>query len=171
MIEDILTFCREYGTEILIALGILTIIVVVLLQYSKNRTEKKAQAPLLTPFGFKGKFNGFHFILKNDGPTRVREMDIPKYDNEKMGGYDITGEYLFNPGGQQGKFYFSKSTLAPGEQIMIRFIKQSDTRPYDYKGEWKVIVSYEGDFFKPKPLELIFEVDTKDRTISPINFK
>jgi hypothetical protein len=131
---------------------------------------RKAQAPILTPFGCMGDLGGFHFVLKNDGPTRVKELDEPRYDKELLGEYDIDGQYIQTQDAK-GQFDFSKSSIAPQEQVMIRFRKRNGTKSINYKGEWKVIIKYKGDFFKPKTRTLIFKVDTDNGTIIPLNFK
>ncbi len=167
--------CENQINLIILVVGFLALLaaifVPIILHRRKNKREKEEQAPTLTRYGWKGDFNSFHFVLRNDGPTRVKKIEEPKYDKESIGEFDIRGEYLFNPRGPQGEFYFSKSALAPGDQFMIIFRKRNDERPYNYKGEWKIIISYEGDFFKPKPLPLKFEVDASNRTIIPIDFK
>lgn len=159
-------------THIIILLNLLLIgigLTALVIQCRKNKRDKRLQAPILTPYGFNGKFGGFNFVLKNDGPNRVNEIEEPTYNKEIVGEYDIRGQYLTQEA--KGEFEFSKSTLAPQERLMVIFRKRSDQRPYNYKGNLKVLISYKGDLYKQKPLTLIFEVDTHTRTIKPVSFK
>ena len=159
------------GIGIFIAFISVLIALIALRISIKARNEaKETGAPILSYFGFLGgSLDGFNFTLKNDGQTRIKEIAEPEYNKELVGEFDITAQYL-QIQDARGAFSFSKSALGPGEQCMIIFRKRNDTKPITYKGKWKVLIKYKGDFLEPKPIKLEFKVDTSNGTIIPLNF-
>jgi hypothetical protein len=152
-------------------IGVVLLIITIVYFEIDRRRKREERKPALTPFQCLGGLDGFNFSLRNDGPTRAIKIEEPKYNKKLVGEFKIRADYSYDPKGQQGPFEFSKSTLATGERIIVIFVKATDTRPITYKGEWEVIISYEGDFYKPKPLQVLFEVDTYTETIELISFK
>ena len=123
--------------------------------YHKKTSERenKERTPLLEPFRFgRTSLQEFHFWYKNFGQSVAKSIKID-YDIENL------GEVIIDEDGFSLSSY--KTTLASGDKTAVTF-KWTSEEPLtdEYHGKVHVIITYEGDFYKPEPIK--FSIVIKD---------
>ena len=126
-------------------IGILIGLSALILQWRKNRREKKVQAPILITYRFgRSSLQEFHFWFKNFGQTVAKSIKI-NYTIEDL------GEVIIAEKGFSLSDY--KTTLASTDKDAVTF-KWTSEKPITeaYHGIVHVRITYECDFYKPKPI-------------------